>query len=118
MPTIFIGLSVPLVHASPAIMSALERVKAGFGRDVRDRWSVPAFAAQRTMLLERLFGWQSERRRRQVIVLSGDVHVGAAFNVRALRRPVMSRITRIVPPSAGVSSPSTATRRPLRGQDR
>jgi alkaline phosphatase D len=85
VPTIFIGLSVPLVHASPAIMSALERVKAGFGRDVRDRWSVPAFAAQRTMLLERLFGWQSERRRRQVIVLSGDVHVGAAFNVRALR---------------------------------
>ena len=82
VPTVFIGASVPVVHASPAIMTALERLPTSSGRDVRDRWSVPTFAAQRTMLLERLFGWQAAVPNRQVIVLSGDVHVGAAFNVR------------------------------------
>jgi len=63
-------------------MTALERLKTSSGRDVRDRWSVPTFAAQRTMLVERLFAWQSAKRDRQAVVLSGDVHVGAAFSVR------------------------------------
>jgi hypothetical protein len=82
VPTVFVGLSVPLVHASPLLMRLLEGLRTTHGRDVRDRWSVPHFAADRTRLLERLFEWQSARPRRQVIVLSGDVHVGAAFNVR------------------------------------
>ncbi len=87
VPTVFIGASVPVVHASPALMTALERLKTSSGRDVRDRWSVPTFADQRTALVERLFAWQSDRPNRQVIVLSGDVHVGAAFNVRPRRGP-------------------------------
>ncbi len=82
IPTIFLGLSVPLVHASPALMGAMERLPTSSGRDVRDRWSVPHFAAERTRLLELIFGWQSAAPARQVIVLSGDVHVGAAFNVK------------------------------------
>jgi alkaline phosphatase D len=82
VPTIFIGCSVPVVHASPALMTALERLKTSSGRDIRDRWSVPTFAAQRTMLVERLFAWQSARTERLAVVLSGDVHVGAAFSVR------------------------------------
>jgi hypothetical protein len=81
--TVFLALSVPLVHASPTIVRALEWLRTAHGRDVRDRWTVEAFAAQRSELLERIFGWQSERPERQVIVLSGDVHVGAAFSVRA-----------------------------------
>ena len=87
VPTIFIGASVPVVHASPALMTALERLKTSSGRDVRDRWSVTNFANQRTQMVERLFAWQAGRPRRQVIVLSGDVHVGAAFNVRPRRGP-------------------------------
>ena len=83
VPTIFICASVPVVHASPAFMTALERLRTSSGRDVRDRWSVPTFAAERTKLLEKLFGWQSAKTNRQVIVISGDVHVGAAFNVRS-----------------------------------
>ncbi|HYI22964.1 MAG TPA: alkaline phosphatase D family protein [Candidatus Limnocylindrales bacterium] len=82
VPTLFICASVPVVHASPALMTALERLPTSSGRDVRDRWSVPTFAAERTKLLDRLFGWQSALPHRQVIVLSGDVHVGAAFNVK------------------------------------
>jgi phosphodiesterase/alkaline phosphatase D-like protein len=82
VPTIFIAASVPIVHASPAMMRALERLNTSSGRDVRDRWSVPTFAAERTRLLDQLFAWQSARPERQVIVISGDVHVGAAFSVR------------------------------------
>jgi hypothetical protein len=63
-------------------MTALERLPSSSGRDVRDRWSVPTFAAQRTRLVETLFEWQAKRSNRQVVVLSGDVHVGAAFNVK------------------------------------
>jgi alkaline phosphatase D len=81
--TVFLGASVPVVHASPALMTALERLRTSSGRDVRDRWSVPTFAAERTRLVDRLFAWQSAEPRRQIIVLSGDVHVGAAFNVRS-----------------------------------
>jgi alkaline phosphatase D len=82
VPTVFIGASVPVVHASPAMMKALEGLNASPGRDVRDRWSVPTFEAERTKLVDRLFAWQSAKPKRQVIVLSGDVHVGAAFSVR------------------------------------
>ena len=82
VPTIFVGLSVPMVHASPTLMRALQGLRASSGRDVRDRWSVAAFAAERSKLLERLFTWQTGGRHRQVIVLSGDVHVGAAFTLR------------------------------------
>ena len=82
VPTVFLGLSVPVVHASPALMRALEGLRMSYGRDVRDRWSVPAFAGERTKLVERLFAWQAAAKNRRVIVLSGDVHVGAAFDVR------------------------------------
>jgi alkaline phosphatase D len=81
VPTVFLGVSVPVVHASPTLMRALEGLRMSYGRDVRDRWSVPAFAAERTKLVERLFAWQSAAKNRRVIVLSGDVHVGAAFAV-------------------------------------
>ena len=37
--------------------------------------------------MERLFAWQAARPRRQVVLLSGDVHVAAAFSVRARRGP-------------------------------
>jgi hypothetical protein len=83
--TVFIGASVPVVHASPAIMTALERWPTGTGRDIRDRWDVPTFRHERTALLERLFAWQQGAPRRQVVILSGDVHVAAAFSVRPKR---------------------------------
>jgi phosphodiesterase/alkaline phosphatase D-like protein len=85
VPTVFIAASVPVVHASPALMRAMERLKTSAGRDVRDRWSVPTFAAERARLFDRLFAWQSAEPRRQVFVISGDVHVGAAFSVRPRR---------------------------------
>jgi phosphodiesterase/alkaline phosphatase D-like protein len=79
--TLFVASSVPVVHASPALMTLLEGLPTSTGRDIRDRWAVPHFRHERQALLERLFGWQVARPRRQVAVLSGDVHVGAAFRL-------------------------------------
>ncbi len=85
--TVVIAASVPVVHAAPSLMRALERWPTGTGRDIRDRWDVPAFAAQRTRLTSRLLDWQTGGDRRQVVLLSGDVHVAAAFSMRPRRGP-------------------------------
>lgn len=77
--TIVIGAGVPVVHASPWLMTLLEGLPTSTGRDIRDRWNVPHFRHEREALLERLFAWQSSRPRRQVVIVSGDVHVAAAF---------------------------------------
>jgi phosphodiesterase/alkaline phosphatase D-like protein len=83
--TVFVAASVPVVHASPALMTILEGLPTSTGRDIRDRWAVPHFRAERERLLRRLFAWQTARPRRQVAVLSGDVHVGAAFRLAPRR---------------------------------
>jgi alkaline phosphatase D len=85
--TVFIVASVPVVHAAPTLMRALEGLPTGTGRDIRDRWDVPAFERQRSRLVERLFRWQAGADRRQAILLSGDVHVAAAFSARPRRGP-------------------------------
>lgn len=85
--TLFIVASVPIVHFSPLLVRSLAWYPGQKGSDVRDRWCARPFAAERDALLDRLFAWQSAQPRRQVIVLSGDVHVGAAFEVNARRGP-------------------------------
>ena len=83
--TVFVAAGVPVVHASPALMTALEMLPIAAGKDVRDRWNVPHFRHERERLLDRLFGWQTARPGRQAVILSGDVHVGAAFSLRPAR---------------------------------
>lgn len=80
--TVFIIASVPLIHFSPAIVSLLQWVPGGKGSDVRDRWDAAPFREERDALLDVLGTWQQAGAGRQVIVLSGDVHAGAAFEVR------------------------------------
>jgi hypothetical protein len=100
--TVFIGASVPVVHASPTLMAILEGLPTSTGKDIRDRWVVPHFRHERDGLLERLFAWQTARPRRQVVILSGDVHVGAAFSVRPrARRGHLAQWT-----SSALSTPS------------
>ena len=83
--TLIIASGVPVVHASPALMGLLEGLPVSAGKDVRDRWVVPTFRHEREGLLDRLFAWQTARPRRQVAIVSGDVHVGAAFSLRPAR---------------------------------
>ncbi|MDP8922245.1 MAG: alkaline phosphatase family protein, partial [Chloroflexota bacterium] len=81
VPTVFVIASVPLVHLPPTFDHLLEWVPTARGTDVRDRWAVWPSRDQRDRLLERLFTWQDPDARRQAILLSGDVHAGAAFEI-------------------------------------
>ena len=80
--TVFIISSIPLIHFSPAIVSALQWVPGGKGSDVRDRWDAAPFREERDVLIGLIGEWQQAHPQRQVIVLSGDVHAGGAFEVR------------------------------------
>jgi hypothetical protein len=81
VPTIFLVASIPLVHPSPLLVRLLERTPGDIGTDLRDRWCATPNVPERDALLDRLLDWQQARPRRQVAVLSGDVHAGAAFRV-------------------------------------
>ena len=91
--TVFIVASVPVIHFSPAVVAATGWLPGSKGTDVRDRWSVSEFLADREALLERCFAWRAGAPGRQVVILSGDVHVGAAFRVRPRRRSAWPRGT-------------------------
>lgn len=80
--TVFVVSSIPLVHFSRALVSVLQWVPGGKGSDVRDRWDAAPFKEERDALIGLLCGWQRRHPQRQVIVLSGDVHAGAAFEAR------------------------------------
>jgi alkaline phosphatase D len=83
--TVFVVASVPVVHVSPRLVWLLEWIPDGAGTEVRDRWSAAPFDHERNELLDRLADWQDAGSRRQVVILSGDVHVGACFTVRRRR---------------------------------
>ncbi|MGE3961619.1 MAG: alkaline phosphatase D family protein [Dehalococcoidia bacterium] len=80
--TVFITSSIPLIHFSPAAVGILQWVPGGKGSDVRDRWDAAPFLAERDAFIDLIGRWQRGHPLRQVIVLSGDVHAGAAFRVR------------------------------------
>ncbi|MDP8924174.1 MAG: alkaline phosphatase family protein, partial [Chloroflexota bacterium] len=85
--TLFIAASIPVVHHGPSFVRLTEWLPTLLGADIRDRWSAAPIEPEREALLERLFDWQVAGPRRQVIVLSGDVHAGAAFRIRRRRGP-------------------------------
>ena len=85
--TLFIAASIPVVHHAPYFIRLTEWLPFLIGADIRDRWAADPIEHEREELLERLFDWQAAGPRRQVIVLSGDVHSGAAFRIRRRRGP-------------------------------
>lgn len=86
-PTLFITAGIPVVHHSPALVRFAERVHHRYGTDLRDRWSATPITHERTRFLDLLLDWQAARAGRQVVILSGDVHAGAAFQVRRTSGP-------------------------------
>jgi hypothetical protein len=85
IPTLFIGATIPVIHFSPTVVRMLDCAPGSKGGNVRDRWDSKHFSQDRDRLLNSLFDWQSERPERQAVILSGDVHAGAAFRVRRKR---------------------------------
>lgn len=80
--TLFVVAGVPVAHVSRWFTLTFERAPVQMAASVRDRWSSSAFVQSRDALLDRLFTWRAAAPRRQVIILSGDVHAAAAFRIR------------------------------------
>ncbi|HEV2123503.1 MAG TPA: hypothetical protein VGW38_12105, partial [Chloroflexota bacterium] len=81
--TIFIIASIPVIHFSPLMTVLMSGLPTELGNDIRDRWSSAPFEREREALLESLFAWERADPHRQAIILSGDVHAGAAFRATA-----------------------------------
>ncbi len=81
--TLFLVSSVPVAHVARWLTLMFERLPGKLGNSVRDRWTAGAYRNRRDALLDRLAAWQSGKLERQVIVLSGDVHVAGAHTIRS-----------------------------------
>jgi hypothetical protein len=85
--TIFVVVTIPVVHFPPAAVRLLDGMPGSKGENIRDRWDAENFRLQRDRLLHTLCDWQARERGRQVVILSGDVHSGAAFRVKRKHGP-------------------------------
>jgi alkaline phosphatase D len=77
---VLVVTSVPLVHI-PEWLTAAGQFLFGTSVDFPDHWSAPANRAQRLTILKMIEAHlqRPECRHQKLIVLGGDVHVGAAF---------------------------------------
>jgi alkaline phosphatase D len=92
--TLFVVAGVPVAHVSRWFTLAFQHAPLHMAQSVRDRWSSSAFIHSRDELLDALFTWRAAGPRRQVIILSGDVHAAAAFRIRdRTRRGVIHQFT-------------------------
>jgi alkaline phosphatase D len=80
--TLFVVSSIPLAHTARWVGLIFSRLKGKYGDQLRDRWCANAFVGARDKLLNALCDWQIAAQGRQVIVLSGDIHVANAFTIR------------------------------------
>lgn len=105
--TLFVVTSIPVAHVGRWLVTLFEHLPGTFGDTVRDRWSTGPFRPQRDALLEHLLEWQARAEHRQVIVLSGDVHVAGAFTIRPRSgRGVIQQFT-----SSALTTPLTSYER-------
>ena len=94
-----VGLSVPLVHLPGAISGLLVPLLPD-GSALDDRWSAPQTIHDRDRLLDMLRRHRERRPRQPIILLSGDIHIGFAHELRWNgHAPVYQLI------SSGVSNP-------------
>lgn len=69
-------LSVPLVHM-PEMMTSMGTHLLGDGTDIHDRWSQPKARRSRDAVLRLLHRHRTQRPWQGLVLLGGDVHVGA-----------------------------------------
>ena len=104
--TLFVVSSVPIAHVSRWMARLFAWAPGEGGDSVRDRWCSPAFVKSRDALLDELCAWQARDTsgRRQVILLSGDVHTASAFTIRHRHGPgVIQQFT-----SSALTTPHTS----------
>lgn len=134
-PFVFVASAVPLVHLSHLLVDQGEGViadAANLTDDLRDGWEHKAHRVENRTLLKLLF--KAAKRGHRVCVLSGDVHVAAAFRLtdpetgRVIYQLTSSAITYNLPralgwalgravPDTGVTRDGYAFERPARYTD-
>lgn len=73
---LFLGLSVPLLHVPDWLATAGALVSDSDG-DVADRWTNPKMEHGRDRLLHAIHEHQRQNPQQRLVLLGGDVHVGA-----------------------------------------
>ncbi len=73
---LFLGLSVPLLHV-PDWLATTGAVLAEADGDVADRWTNPKMQTSRDRLLHLIRKHQESNPHQRLVLLGGDVHVGA-----------------------------------------
>ena len=81
LPAVALVFSVPLVHLPRGVARLMARVTAD-GEDFSDRWSSDAHAADRDSMLRAIHEHQRAHPEQRVVLLSGDIHIGAAHELR------------------------------------
>jgi len=87
LETLFVVVSVPVAHTARWFVALLERLHGLPASAARERWCSAGFVDSRDAFLEELFAWQTAAPRRQVVLLSGDVHAAGAFTIRQRHGP-------------------------------
>jgi alkaline phosphatase D len=77
---IMIVSPVPIVHARSFIVNTFDLPLLGIADDLRDEWEHASNWTERDLLLNAVFEC-SNRTKRQVVFLSGDVHISASFKL-------------------------------------
>ncbi|MDH3440877.1 MAG: alkaline phosphatase family protein [Gammaproteobacteria bacterium] len=80
-PAVLIVSPVPVVHVSSFITNTLDLPALGIADDLRDEWEHHSNRDGRKRLLKNVFDF-SQRYKKPVLFLSGDVHLGAAFKLQ------------------------------------
>ena len=78
---LFVVLSVPPVHL-PRWAVRIAAKRTSDGEDFSDRWSSAGHAADRDRLIKRLHRYQLEHPEKKVVILSGDIHIACAHELR------------------------------------
>ncbi len=74
----FVVLPVPIVHHRNFVVNHMDIGFFGIADDLRDQWEHESNWAERDKLLTAIFEC-SQQQKKPIAILSGDVHVGAAF---------------------------------------
>jgi alkaline phosphatase D len=103
---LFIVAAVPLLHMYPVLVNSDETFIAkldGLGDDLRDSWEHALHNIERQAVFEVLF--KAADRGQRVVILSGDVHIAAAFRITKGKSSIFqltsSAITYNVPTTLG-----------------
>lgn len=83
---------IPLVHVEGRVAEAAGRL-LGQGSDLHERWSHPQCERDRDRLLSTLLAHARRNPRQTILLLGGDVHSGAAFQIDFESGPRILQLT-------------------------